>query len=83
MIVKGGLESRSLRANIFREISVSRQRGCDEGIDCGYMERFLPNWVIKVKRDDRELLLIVHVRGRITGKPGRPLFPQRNLITGH
>jgi len=66
--VKGGLESRSLRANIFREISVSRQRGCDEGIDCGYMERFLPNWVINMKRDYRELLLIANVRGHITGK---------------
>lgn len=83
MIVTGGLESSSLRASVFREISVSRQRGHGEGIDCGCVERFLPNWVIKVKRDDRELLLIVHVRGRITGKPGRPLFPQRNLITGH
>lgn len=42
------------------------------------MERFLPNWVIKVKRDDRELLLIVHVRGgRITGKPGDLCFPQK------
>ena len=53
MIVKGGLESRSLRVNIFREISVSRQRGCDEGIDCVYMDRFLPNWVINMKRDYR------------------------------
>lgn len=45
------------------EISVSRQRGHGEGIDCGWGE-VPPNWVIKVKRDDRELLLIIHVRGR-------------------
>ena len=66
--MKGGLESSSLRVSVFREISASRQRGCGEGIDCGCVERFLPNWVIKVKRDDRELLLVVHVRGLITGK---------------
>ena len=83
MIVMGGLESSSLRVSVFREISASGQRGCGEGIDCGCVERFLPNWVIKVKRDDRELPLVIHVRGRITGKPGRPLFSQRNLITGY
>ena len=65
--MKGGLECRSLRANIFREISLSRQRGCDEGTDCGYMERF-PPWVKNMKRDYRELLLIVNVRGHMTGK---------------
>ena len=32
------------------------------------MERFLPNWVINMKRDYRELLLIANVRGHITGK---------------
>ena len=40
MVSKGEPTSRRLRANIFKEVSVSRQRGCGEGIDFGYMEKW-------------------------------------------